>query len=220
MVRALPVLQVYLQLEKRLMRERKTLDLDFRGERDYLHGTSMYAAATTALQSVAPGGEGAFEITFRRPAREQCDLVITDESSAATPEDIAADFELRGPGRTVRGWFVTNGATVARRTPYAEDDIVRSCDLNERGARMTRDSGFAPIEVVVAITKAFHTQSRPPGRLRWMFARLRLERLLRSADAGALSVTLEQELGARMTMSRIESNGAPIGHIFFALMVP
>src|SRR6187431_2814070 len=69
------------------------LDLPFRGERTYLHGTDLHQAIFAALGSLAP--HGPVSITFHSLLKNQPDLVCSAESLRHLRTEPAFRGEIR-----------------------------------------------------------------------------------------------------------------------------
>lgn len=196
-----------------------SLDLEFRGSRDYLHGTSMHDALVAELKRPLPDVDGRLTLEFRRFARNQVTLKFSGHSQSPLPEDGVAWFSLMGGSYELHGYFVDAGFPVARREPYPEELVGGVCEFWEGGARCAAvANGFTAIEVLVAMTKEFHFRYRPSKLGRWIFSRLEVDRLLRPSDNGVLEIRLESEISGRITRNAVISNGGVIGNIVFTLV--
>ena len=76
---------------------------------------------------------------------------------------------------------------------------------------------FYPIEVLIVITKHLHISEYPIVKDKWIFTRLKLDRLLKSSDTQKLSVQIQQNIGKRLTQSIVFSGQKQIGKIYFSV---
>jgi hypothetical protein len=199
------------------MTDPRPLKLCFKGDRDYLHGTDIYDAVTTALGGRGGGPGGPFRMSIHRIARHQCAMVVADTpEGAGRPSEAVAEFALGSGVARLTGWLIETGDAVACRYPYDEDAVVAAIRLDGEAIILDRAPGYRPIEVIVAMTKRLHYSAVPIEAGRWMFTRLDLKRLLEDEDEGDMRIELKNRLGHRLTRSRIESGGEHIGEIYFS----
>jgi hypothetical protein len=191
------------------------LRMCFKGSRDYLHGTDMYPALLGAL----PHGEHApLRLSIHRMAHRQCQMVIPEDGSRP-PSTAFAVFSAGPPGEAARGWLEETSEPVTCRVPYDEAPIYGCLDTSPATTVVARDlpESYTPIEVLVAMTKELHRVAFPDVGQGWVFAQLDLRRLLKSADAARLRVTIQQVLAGKFSKSRIESGNEELGSIRFSV---
>jgi hypothetical protein len=203
------------------MMEARPLELRFKGERDYLHGTDIYDAVASALRQREGRADGAFRMSIHRIARRQCAMVVADTPDrAGRPEEAVVEFALGGGGSRLTGWLIETEYEVDCRYSYDEDAVVADTRFDGEAIILDRAPGYRPIEVVVAMTKRLHYSAVPIAAGRWMFTRLDLKRLLEDEDEADMRIELKNRLGHRLTRSRIECRGVHIGEIYFSAVRP
>jgi hypothetical protein len=196
------------------------IDSEFRlkGSRNYIHGTDMYTAFVRHTVEEYPAPDpGALKMTIHRIAtRNSSMLVGLPGEEFARPPDAYAEFSAELPGGLRRAYLVETGTPATERYEYHEERIEQLCTLREQTVYIREDSGYAPVEVVVAMNKHLHNSLFPLADERWMFTRIELKRPLRASDAQQFEVTHLQRLGTKFSRSAIAAAGTPLGHIYFS----
>jgi len=195
----------------------RILNLSFKGNRDYLHGTDMYNSIVeiAARQNTPIAGH---RLAIHAFARSQCELTMfASGEPLATPAHLVADFSFdTAPGR-VTGFLSETGAEVKIRYPYEEERIDALCKTSGGQIRIGGDSGYSPIEVIVTMTKHLHNSALTQPSGKWVFTKLELSRALRADDAKQTAIVLLHNFNNRLTKSQILSGDEAIGHVYFSL---
>lgn len=200
---------------------RVELDLCFKGDRTYLHGTDVYEAGVSRLRDLYPRIDGRCRFTFHRVAKQPLAVVVAPFGPAGTrPEGCVAEMHVSGGADEASAWFVERDGAVGCRYDYDEDAVVRDCTLRGNEISMGEPPPVRSIEALVAMTKRLHYALQKPERGRWLFVRLDLNRLLRADDARGMRVTLGTAARAALTRSDVSVRGEPLGSIFFSVGVP
>ena len=197
------------------------VELRFKGDRTYLHGTDVYASAVDCLQQRWPGIEGRCRFSFHRVTSHPV-LALLDsfQNGRSKPENCVADMHLTGGKNEASIWFVEREGAIAGRYAYDEDAVVKDCIVSGSCISRAGSSHYSTIETIVAMTKRLHNVVALPAQGKWLFTRLDLKRLLRARDAEELSVTLAGEPKASLTRSNIAVHGEQLGSIFFSIGRP
>lgn len=196
------------------------LNLPYKADRDYLHGTDMYAETVRVLNGFNPEAlTGKCRLVIHNIARHQCRLLYTLLSDMVKrPESLIAEFNFISNTDNLVAWLVETSRPVTDRIPYPESQITEKCILSGRSIKLTRKTRFSAIEELVAMNKLLHMTQYPPGESRWYFTRMDLDRLLTKNDTGNLQVKLKQNFNNRLTQSEVISHDQIIGHIYFSMV--
>jgi hypothetical protein len=190
------------------------LDIGFKGNRNYLHGTDLFDAMV-ALNGEASGSAiSDIRMSFYRPITHRVEAVRARPGSAASSHP-AAMFELKIDGAPVI-WALQEkaGQAVEGRRPYDEDAVAAGSRVEDRAIAQAKPTPYTFIERVVALNKRLLDALQGGRKVSWWFARLELGRLPPAAPALRLGV--ETELGGRLVRSSIAVDGAPAGSIYFS----
>jgi len=193
-------------------------DFVYKGDRNYIHGTSAYEQVSEYLSETFPDRmNGSFQMAIHSFAKNRCEFVYTlDSGPMRKPE--AGRIEI-STSTGIHGWFVESSDEISRRVSFPENKITERCQLgDDRSVEMVSAVPFHPIEVLVAITKHLHLREYPGASGKWVFTRLELDRLLNDDDCGQMGVQIQKSIGTRLTQSAVLSGGKPIGKIYFSMV--
>jgi len=195
------------------------LEIGFKGDRSYLHGTDVYDASLAALRACFSEAGGRVRYSFHAIARTALELRCGKAGAIGErPERCVAEIHLGDGAAMVSGWIVETGRAVEGRTPYDEDAIGAACALEGQSIAMRKSTGHRPIEIAIAMTKRLHYALFPPATGKWMFTRLDIARPLQPADADGMAIAHKNKLGARLTRSDLRVREASLGSIYFSLV--
>jgi hypothetical protein len=200
------------------MTETRQLELPFRGERSYLHGTDLYQALSAAVPELP--STGPVSLNFHQLLRNQPDLVLSRESLLPLRENPAFRGEIRwGAGEEL--WHAAllesdRPVTARKACNEAEVAAAASVDVAAKTAVLNRPAPGLPIEQVVFLNKRLHLEVLPHLSPKWLFARLELVAPLPDVLPDGLTISLRQVLGNRFTRSEITAGGERLGFISFS----
>jgi hypothetical protein len=134
------------------------------------------------------------------------------------PDNVWAEFSLSSSQGPISGWMCETDRKVQCRYDYPEDRIenVSIVDQSKSEISIRQDTGFSPIEVIVAMTKKLH-YAVCPTKGKWLFTKLELKQLLKAKDSSDMRIKLEHNFNNRLTKSSLISDANLIGHIYFSL---
>lgn len=200
--------------------QRVLLDLPYKADRNYLHGTDMYDAIVHHVGATQPERcDGQFGLLFRKLCRHQGSLsFFADNGLVPPPENLVAEFRLLTGSQKIVGWVCETTQPVTRRIPYREEQIVGQCIIQDQMIEISRPTSFSAIEVLVAMNKHLHEVFCSSKNGKWLFTRLELERLLRPTDASTFKIVLSQNFRNLMTKSTILIENSILGYIYFSLV--
>jgi hypothetical protein len=194
------------------------IELNFKGDRHYLHGTDVYEAAVSSLRGRWPDIDGRCRFTFHRitsrPLSAICEPFV---QGAARPNDCVAEMHVTGGQHQASTWFVERNGDVTGRYPYDEDRVVTDCTVEGNRIAIGDPPQAKPIEIVVAMTKRLHYSLLKPEAGRWLFTRLDLNRLLQPGDLPGLSITVVAPVRSAITRSGIRAYSGDLGSIYFSV---
>ena len=200
------------------MTETRQLEVPFRGERSYLHGTDLHQAVHAALPEPPPAGP--VNLTFHHLLKHQPDLVLSRDSLLHLREDPAFRGEIRwGTGTDLRhAVLLESERPVTARKPCNEPEVAAAAtvDAAAKTAVLHAPAPGLPIEQIVFLNKRLHLEVLPHLSPKWLFARLELVAPLATEPVEELTVSLRQVLGNRFTRSEITSGGRRLGFISFS----
>lgn len=193
-------------------------ELQFKGTRDYLHGTDMYIELIRVLNNRYSLAESrSLRLNINKFGKYQFDIHFKEPTDGpGKPEKATADFLLTLPEESISGWFVQSSRPVESRYPYNEDAVFEHCVIKEQSISIHRDPGYHPVEVAVAMTKHLHESQLPLDDKRWVLTKLHITRLFQSIDASSLVIKLDHNIGTRLSRSTITATDGLIGQIYMS----
>lgn len=192
------------------------LDLQFKGERKYLHGTDIFNETLTWLGSQKSEIKD-IDFTFHRLAAHQLKAVY-----GATPEGsepVAVCSYTSGAGRE-RVYLIETDQGVSGRYPYPEDELVSKMeiDIPARRGVLHGDVAYSDIEVWVAMTKALHYKVFPHLQGKWLFVRGRFPQYVQHSGSGERTLTIASSFNDKLTRSEALLDGVKVGEIYFSIV--
>lgn len=176
----------------------------FLGDRDYLHGSTLFE--TLALATEARSGRlEAIDFMFHRRTANRVTIVNIEPEEASL---VVATFTYAS-GKL---WAVGTDTPIVGREPYDEKALAAHFTMKDRridAARsgLTRSFG----SVVIAAFKALLAKEEP--NFRAVFVRMKLTHV----PAGDFSITYTRMIGGRFFEGRIEAEGSEVGFIYFGI---
>ena len=168
----------------------------------------------SGIPTIAP-----FRMVIHRLVTHECDMWLCSAGEVIErPDNVWAEFSLSSSQGPISGWMCETDRKVECRYDYAEDRIENKSisDRSKSEITICEDTGFSPIEVIVALTKKMHSAVCTTDR-KWLFTKLELKQLLKAKDSSDIRIKLDHNFNNRLTKSSLISDANLIGHIYFSL---
>lgn len=195
------------------------LNMSFKGDRGYLHGSDFYNAirATAFFQS---SESYISDLTFRRFAKNQCfimDIAPTDSSL------VVGSFKtklINNLDLLKEYYLVETDTKVTDRYEFDEDMLVVNAivDTTQLTARLPK-TAYTSIEEVIALTKLLNYAVAPNVSGKWVFGQLKLEKML-PEHYSELIITMKNMIKERFSINTIIIDGEVVGNIQFIVGKP
>lgn len=189
----------------------------FRGARPYVHSTSV-------INAILPRIEGYTSLTvrFSRMTSHNRLRLVHVAREVETPAGAVFDAWWSAPRQSGKIlMFEAGEAMPTLRVPYPEEKAIEGWSLAEGRAQLGEGAGlgYTLIDRLVALNKAYLTALFPLGASeRYVATRFDLTRNLPAF--AALSLRHVRRIGERHHATRILSDGADAGLIYFASQSP
>ena len=183
------------------------LDIPFRGGRDYVHSTDLFAALEDLAGDFSASRGRLKSLTLRRRAYRQ---VVVD---FRPPTDAFGSFALALPDQILNGWLAESAAPITRHIEFDEARISQAA-ISEPGRVIlpTPVKGFSPFEQTVVLFKMLCAQIHSGA---WLFTGIDLDRTL-SAHA-SLAVSHIQTVLGRLVDARVDQDNRIAGRLRMVL---
>lgn len=190
-------------------------NLQFKGDRTYLHSTDFY---DWLMGDVCEGNEWVAKLVFKKIINHQCEIVWEK------PEGLSSGFfELwehqADSGRT--GWLVETREAGVKRYDYDEDSIVSAAEIDddEQSIHMGGQCSASTIEVIVALTKKLHNTLFPLSSGKWLVGQLEFLGPL-PISYKTVGVNVDRIIKGKFSVCSITIDGDTVGSIRFIVGDP
>jgi hypothetical protein len=182
-------------------------DIPFRGGRDFVHSTDLFAALDgLAGKFLAPRAH-LKNLTLRRQAHRQVAAHFLPHP------DTFGSFALALPHQTLEGWLVESPAPITRHIAFDEVEISRAA-VSEPGRVFLPApvKGYSGFEQMIVLFKMLCAQSHPGA---WLFTGIDLNRNL--GREARLAVSRTQTVLNRLVDARLDQDGEMVGRVRMVL---
>lgn len=193
------------------------IDPPLKGNRDYLHSTTLYRWLSRHLNENYPEEEvSGVKLMFKGMLRGGVRVV------AADPEKTAQAVFFFHVGGQRKSWFLFDvGRPPGEKEPCLESKLeeLSKVDLTSRSIAIDAENalGAELIDIVVALNKALHQQVFSEVEGKWLFTEVVSSLLLVGKPWERMSLSIDKCLGTKLTRSLITIDGEKIGHLCFSL---
>jgi hypothetical protein len=191
------------------------LQIAFKGDRNYLHGTDFFKALDDVAKDFT-SGRACFihQLKLRRLVNKACNV------ASLPPEDRSllvgeATLQLEGGGLQ-NLWLIETGNPITERRPYDEETAFADVliDIPNRVALLEKGTGFTPIEEIIALTKKLSYALKPDIDGKWLFGQLSIQERLKTGYK-VLKIQTTQIVGGRFSINDISIDNRKVGVIHF-----
>lgn len=187
------------------------LDLRFKGDRDYLHGTDIIPAL---LQLAGPLQK--LSVQIHRKTSNELSAQWVDElklSQMRKAGDICVLMSYEMLDGCKKYIVVTEDLStpVKDSQPYDEQKVVNAASIQKQTITQELYAAGTLIERMVALNKSLLTQLE--GHSSWLFCGLELKNL--PDETAPLAISLKNKFGRGLYKSVIVTNGEELGSLTF-----
>jgi hypothetical protein len=193
-----------------------SLNLKFKGERDYLQGPDILNETMLWLeQNHVPQKISKIDFSFHRMARNGLALHVEKKDSLGEP---VAECSYLSGTEARHVYLYESGNPITERYPYDESLICKDFNINvaEKSGSLKTDLPFTDIEIWVSLTKALHQKTLPEIKGKWLFVRGRFPFYERSSRGTEKHLHIAANFQNRLTRTVLTSNADFSGEIFFS----
>lgn len=188
------------------------LDMQYKGSRDYLHGTDFYSEISSKIKEKSPGWLK--KIAFKNFAKKQCFVVFDkpDVSKRLIGNGFWQSTALAN--LSSKFWIVEADTVVTGRYPFDEELLLKNTVIKDNKIILSVDNGFSTIENIVALTKKINYHLSPNIKGKWVFSQIELKESLKDFSL-ELAIVRHSELQSLFSRNLVEVDGMVIGEIRF-----
>jgi len=196
----------------------EVIEFQYKGERDYIHGTDMFnrmIAAPTATSATVSNIRFTVHDFVHNSA---CQLYSsTDKQALQDIQNIRARCQFKTAN--CNHWLALTEQPSANlpfnRYAYDEDRVIGLCRRDAESLSLTQQSPFTFIETIVAMNKHLHQLLFPELPGKWIFTRIDLDAYCDVRES--LTLQLKHNMSNRLTKSAILVNQQQVGDLYFSL---
>jgi hypothetical protein len=197
---------------------KQRLNIQFKGERNYLHGTDMFNATLEYLSTQDSSKEVTdIEFSFHQLAHSALDLYNEMQANHGKPV-AECSYSIKGvPGKV---YLYESGDVVSGRYPYDESQICRNfiIQTDKATGSVVGEFRFSEIEVWVALTKALHLGVLSEVKGKWLFVRGKFPGSIQNLGTGERTLRIISNFQNRLTKTLLFRGGVKVGEIFFSII--
>jgi hypothetical protein len=197
----------------------RELDLCYKGERDYVHGTDIFDACMKLLLPDA-GIIQNIDMSLHKIMRNQ--LCIVTKNQASVQENFPAIFSYSEGGTLNASYLKETEKGISCRYKYDEESVTEKAvmDLKMKTISLVDSDKFSLIEKIVAMNKKMLKSIFPDRKGKWFFTRIKLRDVssFNDGDVHSIDIGLMRNLDFRLTDSIIRINDKVTGNIYFTMV--
>lgn len=191
-----------------------TLDVPFKGRRDYLHSTNIWNAIASQFLNSGRPQTARLSVSFRRLIVRQPILSFPSLERPAAGVS-AGDVVLVAGERRETGILKMSDLLVERRVDDYENGIRGDVTIEgDRASFAGKPDTMTAVEVIVAVIKFLH-ESAVSREVKWLATRLDLPLSLELNRSTKLDVAITHKTATLATMSDVIVDGSWCGKIAF-----
>jgi hypothetical protein len=194
----------------------KQLKLQFKGNRNYLHGSDIYNETLTWLKLNREDVES-IDFSFHHIATHQLCAIVGVLPDGIDPVAICL-FTTDGAREQL--YIVESDDIVTERYHYPEEEIISQMEIDLTARRCVLRGGIAysDIELWVAMAKALHYKVFPLISGKWFFVRGRFPKYELRSQSLERTLHIVSTFNNKLTKSEVFLNNQMAGEIYFSVV--
>jgi hypothetical protein len=196
------------------------LKISFKGNRNYVHGTTMFDETVRLLSEVGYRQLVKVEFLINRMSSANLRLAVEPYRETSSANDAVAVMRFYANEHAMQACIKIDDGVPETRISYNETAVTDICEIDAatRSIRLLNELvGFSQIEVLVSMNKAMHLAVFDnPAKTSWVFCRWDSLAWPLPASMSGVTITLKQALGTRLTRADVELGNQMLGQIYFS----
>lgn len=182
----------------------------FKGNRDYVQGTSLFNALVDAAGERG-AYEGEIDVSFKKMVHNPICLL---EQREPTPDDAVIAKICTSDGKQIT--LVLNAASEIENADRQEFDEYKVCHgavVGNKRIIQAQPYHLDLIELLVSLCKKMHIECVDASK-KWVFSRYVGQ--IPIPDPAKVELNITKQVGTRLTCSNVVINDKKIGNIYFS----
>jgi len=189
---------------------REKLKFALKGNRNYVHGTSLFNALVSAAEHCGCG-EGKINVSFKQMIRNP--LCILEQREPTAQDAVVARIVGQEGVQFTLAINEASETEEADRQAFDEPEVCRGAMVGEKSIIQHSPHHQDLIELLVSLCKKMHQECVDASK-KWVFSRYDGQFPIPEPDKVELTIT--KQVGTRLTCSDVLINGTKIGNIYFS----
>lgn len=190
---------------------KKQVNFVFKGNRDYVHGTSLFNAI---VNNIVDQGiqKGALDISFRKMVHSSVCII---ENRGFGPEDAVTAHVSKSEGDDALALVLYEDDSVEDpvRVEFDEEAVCQGAIVDGNSITLVNPKHKDLIELVVSLCKKLHMESVADSK-KWVFSRYLGHFPI--PEAKKVEIKIVKQVGVKLTKSDVLVNDKKIADIFFS----
>lgn len=182
----------------------------YKGNRSYVHGTSLFNALEQAAKQRGLV-EGKINVTFKQMIINP--ICVLEQRSSNVNDSVVANFSNPSGEDLVLCINEASETILAERQQYNETEVCKGAMLGNNSIMLEKTQHIDKIEVLVSLCKKMHKECINNSK-KWVFSRYDGCFPIPTLDKVEIKVT--KKVGTRLTCSDVIVCGKKIGNIYFS----
>jgi hypothetical protein len=182
----------------------------FKGNRDYVQGTSLFNALVHAAGQRGLT-EGRINVSFKHVINNP--LCVLEQRSPTSEDSVAARISGKNGDSVALCINEALETEIADRQEFDEPEVCRGAVLGEKSIVQENPYHQDRIELLVSLCKKMHLECIDDSK-KWVFSRYDGRFPIPALNKVELRIT--KQVGTRLTCSEVLVNGEKIGDMYFS----
>lgn len=180
----------------------KLNDLQFKGERNYAHGTDLINLLTASLQQQFDTATlDSFKIKFQQSLSTVPEVHLFEGRSSDENKANIASFECKIKGQAFSGKLVSTNEPILNRYDYDEKKLSADMSFQDQSAQLQADPKLTEIEALVLMNKKLVDRLFADFAGKWWFAQADFLNFNTNKPWQGGKVTMTKSFGPSLTIS-------------------
>jgi hypothetical protein len=196
------------------------LELEFKGARDYAHGTDIYNGMNRALvEKFGMLDISDIRFSIHRMTSSHLDLLMLPDSQLEAGSKPVALMSFQSGARAFKLVAVEAGIPIVTRRPYSEEAVEQEAVFDRDGAtlRVQKQLAYSDIELWVSQNKILLQRLFTDRQGKWLFVKSEFDRYSYRTWYRNSNLRLLHNFNFRFTKSEVIVDEVLRGFIYFSM---
>lgn len=188
----------------------EVLKFAFKGNRDYVHGTSLFNALACAASQQGLA-HGKIDVSFKHMIRNP--VCVLEQRSPMSEDSVVARVSGQNDEHFVLCLNEASQTETADRQEFDEPEVCRGAVIGDKCIVQENPHHHDRIELLVSLCKKMHQECIDSSK-RWVFSRY--DGQFPIPTLGKVELQISKQIGTRLTCSDVLVNDQKIATMYFS----